>query len=143
LLDSKIDDLQTSLVEIYIYDIASNTWATQQTTDVLGRVDSFYGVYDEYQPGIPTSRWNMCATAGVAPDGTSYNLYVFGGQNETYTPGDIWALSLPRYGLILIDLSHQLVIALAEVGASDCSQCGMDTHEYDRPHQYIEERQQL
>jgi hypothetical protein len=37
----------------------------------------------------------MCVIAGTALDCTSSNVYVFGGQNETDTPGDIWALSLP------------------------------------------------
>jgi hypothetical protein len=96
---------QASLAEIYIYDIASNSWAVQQTTDTLGRSDHFYGAYDQYQAGIPNLRWEMCAVAGVAPDATSYNVYVFGGGNETMTPGDIWALSLPRYASA--DRSHQ------------------------------------
>lgn len=92
-----LTDWKTSLAEIYIYDIASNIWVVQQTTDILGRSDSFYGRFDQYQPGIPNSRWGMCAVVGAPSDGTSYNLYVFGGQNETSTPGDIWVLSLPRY----------------------------------------------
>lgn len=95
------------MAEIYIYDIASSTWAVQQTTDTLGKSDYFYGAYDEYQPGIPNPRWSMCAVVGAAPDASSYNVYVFGGENETVTPGDIWALSLPRYASVATDLSYQ------------------------------------
>ena len=41
-------------------------------------------------------RYHMCTVAAAAPDKTSWNIYVFGGQNDTFTPGDIWALSFPR-----------------------------------------------
>lgn len=53
----------------------------------------FNGAYAEYQPGIPNSRYHIGVVAGTAPDHTSCNVYVLGGQNETDTPGDIWALS--------------------------------------------------
>ena len=83
--------------KIYIYDIATGTWVVQSTTDVKGQIDNSYGHYDTYGPGIPNQRFGMCSLVGTAPDRSSYNIYVFGGTNGTDMPGDIWALSLPRY----------------------------------------------
>jgi hypothetical protein len=56
----------------------------QQTTDVLGKSNTFYGAHDEYQPEIPNPRYHMGVVAGTAPDHTSCNMYVFGGQNEIW-----------------------------------------------------------
>lgn len=89
-------DEQASLTEVFIYDITSTLWFTQQTTDILGRSNFSYEDYNEYGPGVPFPRYHMCTVAAAAPDRTSWNIYVFGGQNDTFTPGDIWALSFPR-----------------------------------------------
>lgn len=87
--------MQSSLQIVYFYDIATGRWISQSTTDVLGRTDSFYGAYDIYSPGIPSERCSMCTVVGTAPTHTVFNVYVFGGQNDTATPGDIWALTMP------------------------------------------------
>ena len=71
----------------------------QSTTDIDGRVDRVYGFYAAYGPGIPEKRDHMCSVVGTAPDRSSFNIYMFGGKNDSLSdlPGDIWALSLPRY----------------------------------------------
>ena len=89
-------DEQATLAEVFVYDITSTLWFTQQTTDTLGRSNFSDVNYNEYGPGIPLPRYHMCTVAAAAPDKTSWNIYVFGGQNDTFTPGDIWVLSFPR-----------------------------------------------
>lgn len=88
---------QTPMDKIYIYDIASGARTVQATTDQKGHTNHSYGGYDTYGVGIPNRRYGMCSVLGIAPDRSSYNIYVFGGFNGTHMPGDIWALSLPRY----------------------------------------------
>ncbi|KAB2573030.1 hypothetical protein DBV05_g8288 [Lasiodiplodia theobromae] len=90
----------SSLQVVYFYDIASGSWISQSTTDIHGRTDSFYGAYDIYSPGIPSERYSMCTVVRTAPPHTVFNIYVFGGQNDTATPGDIWALTMPGYVLM-------------------------------------------
>lgn len=81
---------QASLSTVYVFDIASSTWYSQQ--NILGRSD----VFDDYEVGMPTPRYRMCSVAVAAIDASSFNIYLFGGQNDTVTPVDIWVLSLPR-----------------------------------------------
>lgn len=46
-------------------------------------------------PGIPSDRHSMCAVVGTDAFHTEFNVYLLGGQNDTATPGDIWALTMP------------------------------------------------
>ncbi|KAI3391522.1 hypothetical protein diail_7184 [Diaporthe ilicicola] len=84
-----------SLQQVYMYDLYSKKWSTQLATDTNGRTSNVYGAYDVYDPGIPNDRYNMCAVVGTTPDHSSFNIYLFGGQNDTATPGDVWALTMP------------------------------------------------
>lgn len=82
---------------IDVYDIASSTWYKQSTT----------GKY-------PILRVNPCAVAASAPDGSSTNIYMFGGQN-LFPPGnqtqysDTWILTIPSFTWIEVDTSGQSV----------------------------------
>ena len=82
---------------IDVYDIASSTWYKQATT----------GKY-------PILRVNPCAVAASAPDGSSTNVYMFGGQNlipfENQTQySDMWILTIPSFTWIEVDTSGQSV----------------------------------
>lgn len=68
----------------------------QPTTDKEGGSEAVPASDLHISLGIPEPRDHMCTIVAVAPDKSSYNLYVFGGKNESYAMGDIWALSLPR-----------------------------------------------
>lgn len=90
---------------IDVYDIATSTWYKQATS----------GTY-------PKLRVNPCAVAASAPDGSSTNVYLYGGQNlippENQTQyGDMWILSVPSFNWIEVNTTGQS-IPPARVGHS-------------------------
>ena len=88
-------DKFTQMNVIDVFDIDSSTWYKQATT----------GKY----PGI---RVNPCAVAASAADGTSTQVYMYGGQN-LQPPGsqeqydDMWILTIPSFTWISVDTSSQ------------------------------------
>ena len=78
---------------IDVYDVATSNWYLQTTS----------GNY-------PKQRVNPCAVAASAPDGSSTNIYMFGGQdlagNQTEYQ-DMWILSVPSFSWIEVDTSKQ------------------------------------
>ena len=94
---SKADILQTQMNNIDVYDIATSSWYKQSTA----------GAYPDY-------RVNPCAVVAAAPDGSSYNIHMFGGQallpygNQTQFQ-DMWILSVPSFTWIQVDQSKQSV----------------------------------
>ena len=94
--DEELNVIQVHLTNVYIYDISSGSWSVQPTTATDGRSNKVYESVFGPQIGIPQSRDHMCTVAGKAADESSYNLYFYGGKNDTNSLGDIWALSLPR-----------------------------------------------
>lgn len=82
---------------IDVYDIASSTWYRQSTT----------GAY-------PILRVNPCAVALSAPDGSSTNIYMYGGQNlipygNQTQYSDMWILTIPSFTWIQVNTSGQSV----------------------------------
>ena len=82
---------------IDVYDIASSTWYRQSTS----------GAY-------PILRVNPCAVALSAPDGSSTNIYMYGGQNlipygNQTQYSDMWILTIPSFTWIQVDTSGQSV----------------------------------
>ena len=69
--------------DIHIYDIATRTWYTQQAT-----------AFDET---FPPNRTEACAVVASAPDGSSHNIYVYGGVSDGGTIGEVWVLTLPTF----------------------------------------------
>ena len=96
MIDRKLSKTQVSLADVYIYDIASASWTAQRTTDEAGGSDTVLESNPQSVIGIPGQRDHMCTLTGVAADESSYNLYVFGGKNESYAMGDVCVLSMPR-----------------------------------------------
>lgn len=79
----------TQMNVIDVYDIASSTWYKQSTS----------GKTPEY-------RVNPCTVVGAAADGSSYNIYMFGGQDlndEQTQRNDMWILSVPSFSWIEVD----------------------------------------
>lgn len=91
------NDTFTQMNVIDVYDIAKSTW------------------YKQYTSGkMPEYRVNPCAVVAAAADGSSYNVYMFGGQNlqpaGAQTPkDDMWILSVPSFTWIEVDQSKQSV----------------------------------
>ena len=84
---------------IDVYDIASSTWYKQSTS----------GKY-------PVLRVNPCAVAASAADGSSTNIYMFGGQNlipagNQTQYDDMWILTIPSFTWISVDMSDPPVPA--------------------------------
>lgn len=82
---------------IDVFDIATSTWYRQSTS----------GSY-------PTLRVNPCAVAASAADGSSTNIYMYGGQNlipymNQTQFGDMWILTVPSFTWIQVDTSGQSV----------------------------------
>lgn len=82
---------------IDVYDIAESKWYKQSTSGPT-----------------PPYRVNPCAVVGAALDGSSYNIYMFGGQNlQPYgnqtQKDDMWILSVPSFKWIEVDMDNQSV----------------------------------
>ena len=83
--------------EVNVYDIAASEWYNQATSGPT-----------------PNIRVNPCAVVAAAPDGSSYNIYMFGGQNlipyENQTQyNDMWILSVPSFTWIQVNQGDQSV----------------------------------
>lgn len=82
----------SSMSTIDVYDIESSTWYHQETT---GKA-----------PGV---RVNPCAVIFSAADASSFNIYMYGGQNLLPVAGqtqytDMWILTVPSFTWIKVDL---------------------------------------
>ncbi|KAI1155210.1 hypothetical protein F4825DRAFT_459910 [Nemania diffusa] len=94
--DHETTDAYSSMTTIDVYDIASSQWYHQETSG------------DE----IPQVRVNPCAVVFSAPDASSFNVYMYGGQNllpvgqqTQYT--DVWILTIPSFTWIQVDISDE------------------------------------
>ncbi|PSK46456.1 hypothetical protein B9Z65_5424 [Elsinoe australis] len=81
--------------QIDVYDIATSQWYKQATTG-----------------STPKIRVNPCAVVASAADGSSQNIYMFGGQNlqpaaEQTQYDDMWILTLPSFTWIQVDQTNQ------------------------------------
>jgi hypothetical protein len=92
--DHDTTDAFASMTTIDVYDIASSQWYHQETSG------------DEK----PQVRVNPCAVVFSAPDASSFNIYMYGGQNllpvgkqTQYT--DVWILTIPSFTWIKVDTS--------------------------------------
>lgn len=80
---------------IDVYDIANSTWYKQATT------------------GTPPSiRVNPCSVVFSAPDFSSFQVYLYGGQtlglpSQQTQYSDLWILTIPSFTWIQVDLSSQ------------------------------------
>ena len=85
----------TEMNIIDVYDIATSTWYKQATTG-----------------NSPTIRVDPCAVAASAADGSSTNIYMYGGQNLADDPlkqvqyQDIWILTVPSFTWVKVDVDN-------------------------------------
>jgi hypothetical protein len=80
---------------IDVFDIATSKWYKQSTSG-----------------NSPAIRVNACAVVFSAPDGSSHNIYMYGGQNlipygnqKQYS--DMWILTVPSFTWIKVDTKDQ------------------------------------
>ncbi|KAI0395842.1 hypothetical protein F5Y17DRAFT_167977 [Xylariaceae sp. FL0594] len=91
--DHDTTDAFSSMDTIDVYDIASSQWYHQETSG----------------SEKPQVRVNPCAVVFSAPDASSFNIYMYGGQNllpvghqTQYT--DVWILTIPSFTWIKVDV---------------------------------------
>ncbi|KAK2773253.1 hypothetical protein FQN52_004678 [Onygenales sp. PD_12] len=87
----------TQMNVIDVYDIATSTWYKQATS---GKT--------------PEIRVNPCAVAASAADGSSTQVYLYGGQNlipygKQIQYDDMWILTIPSFTWIKVDTDKQTV----------------------------------
>lgn len=80
---------------IDVYDIANSTWYKQPT-----------------HGKSPPIRVNPCAVVAAASDGSSFNIYLYGGQNlipfgSQIQYSDMWILTIPSFTWVQVDLDGQ------------------------------------
>ncbi|KAI5797330.1 hypothetical protein DFH27DRAFT_472734, partial [Peziza echinospora] len=80
------------LDKIHVYDIATSRWYVQKTGGTP-----------------PPSRIGACSVVVPSSDGTSYNIFVYGGSvpQSGITFGDTWVLSLPSFQWAKVDDSGE------------------------------------
>lgn len=91
------NDTFSQLNIVDIYNLETKKW-TRQATD---------GEYPKY-------RVNPCAVVASASDGSSHQIYFFGGQNlvpymEQLQYDDMWILTIPSFKWIKVDQSKQSI----------------------------------
>ncbi|KAI1503772.1 hypothetical protein F5X99DRAFT_89796 [Biscogniauxia marginata] len=89
--DDKTDAF-ASMSTIDVYDIKTSEWYHQQTSGEA-----------------PQVRVNLCAVIFSAPDASSFNIYLYGGQNllpygQQIQYTDVWILTVPSFTWIKVDL---------------------------------------
>ena len=87
----------TQMNNVDVYDIATSTWYKQATSGPT-----------------PKIRVNPCAVALSSADGSSTQVYMYGGQNLLPARGqtqysDMWILTVPSFTWIQVDTSSQSV----------------------------------
>ncbi|KAI0172231.1 hypothetical protein GGR52DRAFT_580844 [Hypoxylon sp. FL1284] len=92
--DHETTDAFASMSTIDVYDIKTSVWYHQKTSG-----------------DAPQVRVNPCAVIFSPPDASSFNIYMYGGQNllpygnqTQYT--DIWILTVPSFTWIKVDSSN-------------------------------------
>ncbi|CUS15361.1 unnamed protein product, partial [Tuber aestivum] len=91
------NDTFSQLNIVDVYDISKTQWTKQATNGPT-----------------PKYRVNPCAAVASAADGSSHNIYFFGGQNlvpfaEQKQYDDSWILTIPSFTWIQVDTSGQNV----------------------------------
>ncbi|KAJ2999209.1 hypothetical protein NUW58_g60 [Xylaria curta] len=90
--DHETTDAFSSMTMIDVYDIASSQWYHQETSG----------------DDKPRVRVNPCAVVFSAPDASSFNIYMYGGQNllpvgEQKQYSDVWILTVPSFTWIKVN----------------------------------------
>lgn len=86
------------LRKVLVYDSATDSWYNQATTTT--------------DPGgiFPDPRVNFCASVASAPDNSSHNIYMYGGEAPTAIPNaysDMWILSVPSFRWMRVNVNSE------------------------------------
>ncbi|KAK7755468.1 hypothetical protein SLS62_002397 [Diatrype stigma] len=91
--DHETTDAYASMTTIDVYDIETSEWYHQETRG---------------SDAAPQVRVNPCAVVFSAPDASSFNVYMYGGQNllpygEQTQYADVWILTVPSFTWVRVD----------------------------------------
>merc|ERR1712093_609154 len=94
----------TEMDTIDIYDVANSTWYKQATSGEG-----------------PPIRVNPCVGVVAAPDGTSFQVHLYGGQNlipfgSQIQYDDMWILTIPSFTWMQVPMDGQMVVIGGYVG---------------------------
>lgn len=103
---------QRPMNSINLYDIGTKTWYTQAATAAAGN--------------FPASRREFCTVSASAVDGSSHNIYIYGGVDQDNNApatslADIWILTLPHF--------HWVYVGRSKVGKEAMS-CNLVSERY-------------
>ncbi|KAF2657772.1 hypothetical protein K491DRAFT_714235 [Lophiostoma macrostomum CBS 122681] len=88
--DSQMEPLR----QVLVYDSSKDSWYSQSTTA---------------EGDFPPSRVAFCAIAASAPDNSSHNIYIYGGESPESTSqdafDDMWVLSIPSFRWLSVNAS--------------------------------------
>jgi len=79
---------------IEVYDLELTDWQKPQLATAA-----------DVRNAIPKPRIKTCSVIARAKDGSSYNIYMFGGVSPDYSSGygDVWVLSIPSFRWFLVN----------------------------------------
>ena len=87
---------------IEIYDLKSNNWRNSQLATAA-----------DQRNAIPEPRSKPCSVIARAKDGSSYNIYMFGGwnldPNSSVGYSDMWVLSIPSFKWFLVNIGTSTI----------------------------------
>src|ERR1700753_124626 len=88
-----LTSMQTNMKFIHIYDIGEKTWYTQEASAEGGN--------------FPRNRYRFCAVHASAADGSSHNIFIYGGMNDSATVAfnDVYVLSIPSFHWVYLSQS--------------------------------------
>ncbi|RPA85321.1 hypothetical protein BJ508DRAFT_6954 [Ascobolus immersus RN42] len=76
-------EVDADISVVHLYDIATEKWYTQDTSG---------------PNGLPAPRTQGCSVVVSAPDNSSHNIYVIGGNDASKkVHGEVWVLSIPSF----------------------------------------------
>jgi len=76
---------------IEVYDLGASYWRKSETATAA-----------ELGQSIPQPRWSPCSVIARSKDGSSYNVYMFGGwsMDGTVSFDEVWVLSIPSFQIV-------------------------------------------
>ncbi|KAI5780267.1 hypothetical protein DFH27DRAFT_618056 [Peziza echinospora] len=88
-----------TMERVHLYDLRTKRWYAQNATSGTAGGK------------VPGGRWSFCAVAASARDGSSHQIYVYGGTGSLRSDGggmgsisgEVWALSIPSFEWVLVD----------------------------------------
>ena len=95
---------------IEIYNVETTAWRNPQPATAAYELDAILQ--------LRRKTWSVIARA---KDGSSYNIYIFGGTSLAWltTYGDVWVLSIPSFRWFLVNTRSPATSGTSVVSGND------------------------